>query len=155
MTALQSHASKYTPSCLMMLREERNLPLSQMNNVRVCALVSKEHPESLDFDINELTMEDIQVPTVAAGQVSLIANLHHLTPLIPKYYTGNAIMQGINLFDHMCHFQNMKHAAAKEKDGTKTRYHGWNHAQALELIFTTPTNILQSLLGGNSKRIHW
>ncbi len=40
---------------LMMLREECNLPLSQMNDVRICALVSKEHPESLDIDINDLT----------------------------------------------------------------------------------------------------
>jgi hypothetical protein len=62
-------------------------------------------------------MEDIQAPTVAARQVSLIANLHHLT-LIPKYYAGNTIMQGIDLFDHMCHFQNLNHATTKGK--------GWN-----------------------------
>jgi hypothetical protein len=65
---LQSHASKYTPSRLLMLREECNLPLFQMNDVWICAFVSKEHLESLDFDINELTLEDIQTPTVAAGQ---------------------------------------------------------------------------------------
>ncbi len=57
------------------------------------------------------------MPTADVGQVSLIANLHHLT-LIPKDYAGNAIMQGIDLFDHMCCFQNMKHTAAKGK--------GWN-----------------------------
>ncbi len=115
MTIIQSHASKYTPSCLKALREECNLPLSQMNDVRVCALVSQEHPESLDFDILD---RDFVVPKdidrVMPKGVSLVANLYHLT-LIPKDDDGNPIITGVDLFDHMCHFCNMKHAAEKCK----------------------------------------
>jgi hypothetical protein len=83
MTVFQVNASKYTPSCLRLLREECNLPLSQMNDGCVCVLVSQEHPGSLNFDVHDLRIKDVKAPPVdlnfyAAKQVSLVDNLNHL-----------------------------------------------------------------------------
>ncbi len=47
-----------------------------------------------------------------AGKVSLNDNLYHLM-CIPKDDAGNAILKGEELFNHMCRFRNMKHAAGK------------------------------------------
>ena len=38
--------------------------------------------------------------------------------LIPKEDSGNAIMKGNVLFDHMCTYRNVQHASAKGKKGT-------------------------------------
>jgi hypothetical protein len=119
MTVFQSHASQYTTACLKMLHVECKLPYSQMNDVRVCVLVSREHPESLDFDINQvLKVADVEAPGAVieskAGKTSLNDNLYHLM-LNPKDDAGNAILKGEALFDHMCRFRNMKHASAKGK----------------------------------------
>jgi hypothetical protein len=148
MAAIQSHTSKYTPaSCLRTLREECNLLLSQMNNVWVCATVSQEHLKSLDFDIHDLMVEDIQGPNVvAAGQVSLVANLYHLT-LIPKDDAGNAIIRGIDLFDHMCHFQKLKHAAAKGKGWNNNKMSQMKPSSGLGLLFDNNSiNLIQPTL---------
>jgi hypothetical protein len=64
-------------------------------------------------------VDDVAVPHLAvaksnAGKVSLNDNLYHLM-CIPKDDAGNAILKGKELFNHMCHFQNMKHAAGKEE----------------------------------------
>lgn len=121
MTVLQSHAFQYTAPCLQMLHNECKLPYSQMNDVRVCVLVSREHPGCLDFDIkNLITRADVDLPPPdevlesTTGKVSLNDNLYHLM-LIPKDDAGNPIITGEQLFDHMCRFRNMKHASAKGK----------------------------------------
>jgi hypothetical protein len=62
-------------------------------------------------------VDDVAVPHQAvaesnAGKVSLNDNLYHLM-CIPKDDAGNAILKGKELFNHMCCFQNMKHAAGK------------------------------------------
>ena len=44
-------------------------------------------------------------------KISINDNLYHLMR-IPRDDAGNPIITGNDLFDHMCHFQNMKHAAA-------------------------------------------
>jgi hypothetical protein len=46
MTVFQSHACKYSAACLKMLHVECKLPYSQMNDVRVCVLVAREHSET-------------------------------------------------------------------------------------------------------------
>ena len=50
MTVVQSHGFHYTAPCLSMLRFECRLPYALMNDVRVCVIVSRENPESLDFE---------------------------------------------------------------------------------------------------------
>jgi hypothetical protein len=120
MTVFQVNPSKYPPSCLRTLREECNLPLSQMNDVHVCVLVSQEHPKSLDFDVHDLRIKDVEAPPdlnlYATKQVSLVENLNHLI-LLPKDAAGNPLIKGMDLFDHMCRFQNMKHAATAKGSG--------------------------------------
>ena len=87
---------------------------SQMNDVRVCVLVARDHPESLDFNINELTVASVAIPQAVseenARKISLNDNLYHLMR-IPRDGEGNPIIVGNDLFDHMCRFRNMKHAA--------------------------------------------
>jgi hypothetical protein len=118
MTVLNSHAFKYTPACIRALKEECNLPYSQMNDVRVCVIVSREHPEALDFDsIHNFTLaDDNEVPHAVlesnAAKLSLNSNLFQFM-LIPKDAEGMPIIKGEELFHHMCRYQNMQHAAMK------------------------------------------
>ena len=50
MTVVQSHGFHYTAACLSMLRFECRLSYTLMNDIPVCVIVLREHPESLDFE---------------------------------------------------------------------------------------------------------
>ncbi len=98
MTVFQRYAFQYTAACLKVLHVECKLMYSQMNDARVCMLVLREHPESLNFDMNHLRSADnVEAPGAVteskAGKVSLNDYLYHLL-LIPKDSTGNAILTG-------------------------------------------------------------
>ncbi len=58
-----NHGKKYSAECINILRFECNLLISHIADVHVCAFVSREHPETLDYDISSLTItDDAQVP---------------------------------------------------------------------------------------------
>ena len=50
MTVLERHSCEYTVDCIKQLFTECHILYTHMNNIRVCAIVSWEHPETLDFD---------------------------------------------------------------------------------------------------------
>ena len=45
------HDKSYTTSCLRQLHEDCNIPYSNMSNVCVCLVLSKEHPQILDWQM--------------------------------------------------------------------------------------------------------
>ena len=91
-----------------------------MNDVRVCVIVSREHPESLDFEFVAAASaaSDGATPQavvdIYAEKKSVNDNLKHFM-LIPKNEAGNPTLKGNALFDHMCIFRNTQHASAKGK----------------------------------------
>jgi len=95
-----------------------------MNDVRVCVIVSREHPQSLDFEMLAHTAASASaesdgatpqsVVDIYAKKKSVNDKLTHFM-LIPKDNSGNAIMKGTVLFDHMCTYRNVHHASAKGK----------------------------------------
>jgi hypothetical protein len=48
MTIVESHDFHYTAACLRMLRLECRLAYSQKNDICVCVIVTREHPEMVD-----------------------------------------------------------------------------------------------------------
>mgnify|MGYP006198714063 FL=1 len=50
MTILQNHGGKYTPDCLVALKKECQLSISELTDIRVCIIVATDHPETLDFE---------------------------------------------------------------------------------------------------------
>ena len=53
MTIMRSHGGKYTPVCLIALRDECKISLSQLIDIRVCIIIVTEHPETLDFELGD------------------------------------------------------------------------------------------------------
>jgi hypothetical protein len=98
-----------------------------MNDVCVCVIVSREHLQALDFEMSAHTTASTSaesngatphaVVDIYAKKKSMNVKLTHFM-LIPKDNSGNAIMKGNVLFDHMCTYRNAQHASAKEKKGT-------------------------------------
>ena len=52
MSVLEVHSCKYTTACVKQLHEECFIPYYNMNNIRVCAIVSREHPDTLRCVLN-------------------------------------------------------------------------------------------------------
>ena len=109
MTIVESHGFHYTAACLRMLRLECRLAYSQMNDIRVCVIVTREHPEMVEFNVAELgvacsvatTPQAVVAPN--ANKSSVNNNLKMLM-LFPKNDAGAPLMKGEKLFNHMCCF---------------------------------------------------
>jgi hypothetical protein len=88
-TIVQSHDFNYTAACLLMLRFECRLTYSQMNNVCVCIIMTREYPETIEFNEGESGVAcaagTIPQAVVAsnANKSSVNSNLKMLM-LIPK-----------------------------------------------------------------------
>jgi hypothetical protein len=50
MTIMNTHGGKFTTDCLSMLKSQCNLSISQLTDIRVCIIIAREHPETLDFE---------------------------------------------------------------------------------------------------------
>ena len=88
MTVIDSYSKKYSAECINMLHFECRFLLSQISNVRVCAFVSREHPETLDYDGSSLTItDDAQVPDNNYNSMMQNDGLDTLQ-LIPKEADG-------------------------------------------------------------------
>ncbi len=117
-TIVQSHGFNYTAACLQILRVECRLAYSQMNDVRVCIILTREHPKTIEFNVRKSGVAcaagTVPQAVVAsnANKSSVNSNLKMLM-LIPKNEVGIPCMKGGKLFDNMCHFWNVQHAAAK------------------------------------------
>jgi len=120
MTVVQNHGFHYTAACVLMLRFECRLPYALMNDVCVCVIVSREHPESIDFEFVSVAsaasdgVTPQAVVDIYAEKKSVNDNLKQFM-LMPKDKAGDPTLKGNALFDHMCIFRNLQHASAKGK----------------------------------------
>ena len=53
MTILESHNFQYTADALQQLHLECHLPFNQLSNIRVCAIVARQHPQTLDTTVSK------------------------------------------------------------------------------------------------------
>ena len=52
MTVVETNNNDISVACMKAMHQECNLLYSQMNDLRVCIIISRAHPEFLDFDID-------------------------------------------------------------------------------------------------------
>ena len=62
-----------------------------------------------------------QAVVVSNANKSSVNNNLKMLMLIPKNDAGVPLMKGEKLFDHMCHFQNVQHAASKGRGENKDK----------------------------------
>ena len=113
MTIMRSHGGKYTPECLIALRDECKLSLSQLADIRVCIIIATEHPETLDFEPGDCQNDNTANKASTAAiedarnevDVDLNAGLDFYQ-LHPKHSDGKAKYNGEKLLEHMCGHRN-------------------------------------------------
>ena len=110
MTILQSNNFQYTAETLRRLNIECNLPFSQLSDIRVCVIIARQHPGTLDMSVSKVKEtgerpEDVQeAMTGAAKQSDGLDDFQ----LVPKDARGNPKLKGIELLDHMCRLRNRR-----------------------------------------------
>ena len=122
MTVMQSHGFKYNVDCLRQLVTKCSLPLSTLNDIKVCVIISRKHPTSLDFEKssgdnahNPETVDAIK----EAEKVSIDTGLDQFQ-LIPRNAAGMPKLSGLELFEHACQYRNTN-VAAETKEGKQVR----------------------------------
>ena len=114
MTVIDSHGKKHSAECINILCFECNLLISHIADVRVCAFVSREHPETSDYDVSSLTITDeAKVPDNNCNAMKQIDGLDTFQ-LIPKEADGRPKLTGMDLFHHMVTFCNVNHSRVDE-----------------------------------------
>jgi hypothetical protein len=112
MTILQNHGGKYTPDCLVALKKECQLSISELTDIRVCIIVATDHPETLDFeqddcepDANTNSASIAVIEDARSAVEDLNVGLDHYQ-LVPKDAVGKPKLSGEALLEHMCGFRN-------------------------------------------------
>jgi hypothetical protein len=59
-TIMGSHGWRFTPDCINQIHLECNLLYSQMNDLRICLLITQEHPETVDYNHVPLTRGGVE-----------------------------------------------------------------------------------------------
>ena len=108
MTVLTSHGYQYTAASLQQLHTECNIPYSQLNDIRICVIIARQHPETLDMTI---TKNEDEVPKIAAVEEAKAAAAKQSDgldnfQLVPKDAEGKPKFTGTELFSHMCRRRN-------------------------------------------------
>jgi hypothetical protein len=112
MTVLESHDFQYTAASLQQLHTECRIPYAQMNDVRVCVLIARQHPETLDMLPKK---KEDQVPKIAAVKEAKAAAAKQSDglddfQLVPKDAEGKPKLLGEDLLMHMIKRRNAKFA---------------------------------------------
>ena len=124
MTIMQLFSYSWSAECITRIVEECAVTIGQMQDLRTCIIVAKDHPETLEYNLNTLLAEKVRDDEEAArsaepeelknarsSAVSINLGLDNFQ-LIPKDSMGNSKYTGEKLFEHMCKYRNI-HAAAK------------------------------------------
>ena len=139
MTILNSHGGKYTSQCLRALKTECKLNLNQLTEIRVCMIIAKEHPETLDMDLDDIQNEsganestnnnpdmysssDPQVATMEEARTE-DQNLNKCLDyyqLNPKDSSGKQKFSGEALLNHLCGYRNREFAKEGSTDDDRT-----------------------------------
>ena len=113
MAVLERHSREYTVDCIKQLFTECHIPYNHMINLRVCAIVSWEHPETLDLDppgtngiaYNNQPIEEIE----AARETTLrIDTGLDIFQLVPKDENGDSKYSGDALLEHMVRIRGLR-----------------------------------------------
>ena len=70
MTIMQSHNFEYTAASLKLLHEECMLPFSQINDILVCIIISRLHPETLDMSVVHQPSHEDAVESVSKARAA-------------------------------------------------------------------------------------
>ena len=111
MTVLGSHNFQYTAAALQQLHTECRIPYTQMNDVRVCVLIARQHPETLDM----LPKKKDQLPKIFAVEEEKAAAAKQSDgmddfQLVPKDAEGKPKFVRDELLEHMIKRRNEKYA---------------------------------------------
>ena len=139
MTILNSHGGKYTSQCLRALKTECKLNLNQLTEIRVCMIIAKEHPETLDMDLDDIENEsganestdnnpeiysnsDPQAVTMeeARAEDQNLNKCLDYYQLNPKDSSGKQKFSGEALLNHMCGYRNREFAKEGSTDDDRT-----------------------------------
>ena len=99
--------------CLSMLKSQCNLSISQLTDIRVCIIIAREHPETLDFEpggsqnddhANESSVSAIEEARAEAEDLNAGLDYYQLNPKDPV--SGKPKYSGEKLLEHMCGFRN-------------------------------------------------
>ena len=92
--------------CTKMIYKDqtRHLLLSTLNDIQVCVIISREHPECLDFENssgdnahNPETVDAIK----ETEKVSIVTGFDQFQ-LIPRDAAGKPKLSGLEIFEHAC-----------------------------------------------------
>ena len=86
-----------------------------MGDLRACAIISRKHPETLDFEVVKESDSNAAVTEARDAKLGLNDGLDMLQ-LVPRDEAGNPKLIGLQLFWHMCTFRNIEEAK-KKTDG--------------------------------------
>lgn len=105
----------YTRQCLEQLHNECRIPYSQMNDIRVCVIIGRDHPETLEMELtNNNTSKNDTNDEVEAARAATAKQSDGLDAfqLIPKDSEGNSKLSGEELLQHMCRYRNEQNSKA-------------------------------------------
>jgi hypothetical protein len=114
-TIMGSHGWRFTPNCIKQIHLECSILYSQMNDLWVCLIITREHPETVEFDHVLLTRGGVEEGG-SLMEIVEVQETQRLTKLTgdldilqfnPKDSNGKAKLSGLDLFHHMCYFLNV------------------------------------------------
>ena len=121
------HDASYTHLCQLQLHEDCNIPYSNMRNVRVCLVLSKDHPQMLDWQMPEKkNFSTVPISDVEDAQkyVSPLNSNLDLFQLGPRGSNRKSKLTGAALFAHICFYRRR----ILGREGTQN-YEGSNHLE--------------------------
>ena len=98
-------------ACVDEIHETLKIPFSDMDNLRVCVYIGKEHPETLDYDVGQPNWEAINREKVwdlddDDPKLDINRDLSYFQR-IPTNSDGVILLHGDKLFEHMIRYRNM------------------------------------------------
>ena len=110
MTIMQSHGFRYTADSLKQLHTECSLPFSQLTDIRVCIIIARQHPGTLDMSVCHKKSAETTLAEVAEAQEAAAKQEAGLDDfqLVPRDCDGKPKLTGVLLLDHMSRVRNMR-----------------------------------------------
>ena len=99
---LATHEGKYSVACVRELHMKLHVPLSEMQNLRVCLELAEENPSHLERGVPDKPVgeEPAAVTSAKAGLADINEGLNSFL-LHPKKDNGEHLLTGMAKFDHL------------------------------------------------------
>ena len=99
---LQSHDNKYSKACVLQLHDVMHIPITDMQNLRVCLELCSDHPEHLDRELPQAVPAAEPLDVVVAAQASVGKITDGLTSFqLHPTIGGKQMLSGLAKFEHM------------------------------------------------------